>query len=286
MVAWKKGAVIGGLIGVILTFLIFYTALRGDTVLTESKDAVPAKNISLTPVLPQEQPFELDGETEARIIDLLSMELNTTIGEVEILSVGETYEEGRIAVRTNLGVFTYKEGVIYQTGIHLNPVVDGNEADRIVKELLLHKGIITESTLFYRWDGLILGNLCDLNYERGYDLNFYPTNYICQFYFKQRSNIFGTTYEEWVVGIDSNIGDIIRMKKNREATFHITRTPEESAKKIEKEMSIVINSSKIGIGFDEKPLWIYYGLKDSWIIVTDYGTMEERVKPIPMELGE
>ncbi len=248
MKAWQKGTII--LLG--LTCLILVGAISNASIVTATSDAVKAELKETVPTRPPiEQtstpaPFELDNETKAIIIDLLSIEFNKTADEIEILSVGKTYEEGRIAVRTNLGVFTYKDGMIYPTDLRLEPTFSTEEATQTIKSKLSDEGVDIDSTVFYGWGNRIFNeSLCYTHYERGNDLNYHPITHKCDFYFLRSIDEKKAIYEYWFFTFDVETGEIYKQEKRGTAVFKNIKTREDAARAFKEKMNISVDSSEV-----------------------------------------
>lgn len=210
------------------------------------KEVVPAKNITLTPAPPPEPPFELDNETEAIIIDLLAKEFNKTPDEIEILSAGKTYEEDRIAVRTNLGVFTYKDRVIYPVDLRLEPKFSTEQATYIIKSKLADDGVDVDSIVFYGWGNRIFNeSLCSTYYERGNDLNYHPITHKCDFYFLRSIDEEKAIYEYWFFTFNAETGEIYKQEKRGAAVFKNIKTRKDAARVFKEKVNISVDPSEV-----------------------------------------
>ena len=141
---------------------------------------VPAPGVP-TPTPPLgEKLISIDNETLNDVIGLLSKEFNKSKSEIEVRRAREI--NGGVLVRSNVGIFTVRNGTVYDTYLHLEPRINGTETFEILMEELLSREVITNSTKFHSAPRV------GLHHEFSqYDYNYHPSHYSSRFYFLKRN---------------------------------------------------------------------------------------------------
>jgi hypothetical protein len=163
----------------------------------------------------------MDNATRESILTFISQKFNVSKNEIKIKSTTGTYKD-LLFVFTNFGDVLYRNGSISIIHQYIEPSVNETQILKILRDELISRGIITQSTALYRRNGP-LDNIIKLEYILGDDYNFFP-HYSSYFYFLKSEDSEGAKYESWNAEFDSDTGEILQLKKSGETTFKNIRT--------------------------------------------------------------